>query len=381
MPGSRTRVCVVTGGHWAAVMGGAQYQAKCLVDEMLVDGSFDVFYLARDIDPGFEPEGYEIRQIAKPNFLTRKSFLFDAPFLLHQLKAIDPDVVYQRGLQPYTGIIAHYCRRKNKPFVFQIAHDFDVSHDGWERRHRRPVIKRLEMTVSRYGLEHATHIIAQTRTQADLLSANYRKQASGVVRNFHPFPHDPIEKPSEPVQVVWIANFKPFKRPEAFVDLAEKMQVLKDVRFVMIGRPGASSLYKGLHERIAAAPNISYMGELPLAKVNEVLSESHIFVNTSTAEGFPNTFIQAWLRRAVVVSLDVDTDGVLKRNQAGYLAGNAGQLERIVRRLVAEEDEREAMAARSDAYCREMHSSSNARFLLDLFRERPSIGEKPCFHC
>ena len=56
--------------------------------------------------------------------------------------------------------------------------------------------------------------------------------------------------------------------------------------------------------------------------MNRLLARSHIFVNTSTHEGFPNTFIQSWLREVVVVSLQVDPDQVLERQQVGIAAGS-----------------------------------------------------------
>lgn len=371
MSSDRLRVCVITGGHWAAVMGGAQYQAKCLVDEMIAEGTLDVIYLAKQVNPDFRPVGYDLLQIAKPSAWSRKSFLLDAPALTKCLREVNPDVVYQRGLQPYTGVAARFCRRHGRRFIFQIAHDFDVSRSGWEAQEWRRPLKGLEMSVARYGLRRADHVIAQTRRQAELLQTNFGIRASGIMGNFHPLPAEQPLKASSPLQVAWIANFKPFKRPEVFVDLAEELSDLRDVRFVMIGRLGDERRYRGLVERIRSLGNIDYLGELPLDDVNSVLASSHVFVNTSTAEGFPNTFVQSWLRRAVVVSLDVDTDGVLETERGGFLARNREQLGNIVRKLATEPSLRESMATQAESYARTHHSSRNASVLLDLIR-RPS---------
>jgi hypothetical protein len=35
-PARKIRLCIVMGSHWAAQMGGAQYQAKCLLDALSV---------------------------------------------------------------------------------------------------------------------------------------------------------------------------------------------------------------------------------------------------------------------------------------------------------------------------------------------------------
>lgn len=42
----RVRLCMVLGGHWAAQMGGAQFQAKCILDVLAEDGRFETAYVA-----------------------------------------------------------------------------------------------------------------------------------------------------------------------------------------------------------------------------------------------------------------------------------------------------------------------------------------------
>ncbi len=53
-----------------------------------------------------------------------------------------------------------------------------------------------------------------------------------------------------------------------------------------------------------------FCGAISQQEVNAELANAHVLVNTSLYEGFPNTFIQAWMRRTVVVSLNVNPDGI-----------------------------------------------------------------------
>jgi hypothetical protein len=47
---------------------------------------------------------------------------------------------------------------------------------------------------------------------------------------------------------------------------------------------------------ILPVQNLEYVGPVSLEEVNVWLARSSIFVNTSLPrQGFPNTFIQAWL--------------------------------------------------------------------------------------
>jgi glycosyltransferase involved in cell wall biosynthesis len=99
---------------------------------------------------------------------------------------------------------------------------------------------------------------------------------------------------------------------------------------------------------ILPVQNLEYVGQLSLEEVNVWLARSSIFVNTSLPrEGFPNTFIQAWLRSVPVVSLNFDPDDINTTQDIGFLSKTSDNLERDVRVLVSSEQTRLEMGARA----------------------------------
>ena len=68
--------------------------------------------------------------------------------------------------------------------------------------------------------------------------------------------------------------------------------------------------------------------------MNALLARSHLLGNTSLHEGFPNTFIRAWMRAVPVASLQVNPDGVLDRASVGICAGSEDELANAVRSLL-----------------------------------------------
>ncbi|MBC8453669.1 glycosyltransferase family 4 protein, partial [PVC group bacterium] len=117
------------------------------------------------------------------------------------------------------------------------------------------------------------------------------------------------------------------------------------------GRAGDKRYHAILKEKAEELSNLSYCGHLSLAKVNDLLSNASIFINTSLPrEGFPNTFIQSWMRETPVVSLEFDPDGLIEKNGLGFLSGSASQLKRDVESLLENEENRGAMGRRAREY-------------------------------
>jgi len=117
---------------------------------------------------------------------------------------------------------------------------------------------------------------------------------------------------------------------------------------------------------MAEAANLEYLGEKPIEDVNKVLCGAHVFVNTSKYEGFPNTFIQAWLRKVPVVSLNVDPDDVLKKEKIGFHSKNFNQMVKDTTKLIKDERLRNNMGERAQKYTSKNHSLANIQKIVDL---------------
>jgi glycosyltransferase involved in cell wall biosynthesis len=287
----------------------------------------------------------------------------DTPSLYRTLREIDPCLIYQRVACSHTGICAFYSQRHSVPLLWHVAHDTDVTRETLDPA-RNFVRLHLEKWAIEYGLKHATRIVVQTRHQDELMKKNYGRSADAVIYNFHPPATETIDK-SGPLTVVWIANLKPWKRPEVFVRLAESFIGRNDVRFIMVGASapaiGKVRAWQGaLMRSIEAAPNLQYVGHKTLAEVNELLARAHIFVNTSTHEGFPNSFVRAWLRDVAVVSLSVDPDRVSEQRQVGIAAGSESELAAAVRTLTDKADVLAGYVLRGRDHATANHSLRNA---------------------
>lgn len=364
------RVCIVGENHAIARMAGVEYQVQLLADEFCRRPGVSLSYVARRIPTGAAAEAlpYRLIRIGSEAGIRRRAVFFDAGDLRRALEELQPDVIYQQGRLSYTGVCAKYAIRAGIPFFFHVAHEFDLNH-RWVTLRWSPntPFDIVEYLVGDWGLKHASHVIVQSDRQGRLLRENLGITAAAVIRNFQPLPESLPVKPPGPLQIFWVANLKDFKRPALFVELAESFADRSDLVFVMAGRPATERRFVPLMAKIPKVPNLKYLGELPIDRVNQVMDGAALHVNTSSFEGFPNTFLQAWARGAVVASLAVDPDEEgMEALGIGYCAGSMDRLRTIIDELSRAPDKRRAIAERAFAFVHAKHGLAEGSRLVDL---------------
>jgi len=351
-------------------MGGAEYQLKCLLDKIGPADGFTIYYLTRKYDPALRPESYKIVSIAKHKGIRRYGTFFDVFNLLKLLNKIKPDIIYQRVGCAYTGIAGYYAKQNNCKMVWHIASDSDVAFFQ-NRKSLSSGFRYIDKKILEYGIKSSCYIIAQTTQQAELLKNRYGRTPTTIIRNFHPLPQERIKK-TNPIKIVWVANFKRLKQPEYFIRLSNDLtHVGEKVECIMIGAPASSDFewQCSLQNEINKIAHLMYLGVLPQQDVNAILAKAHIFVNTSTYEGFPNTFIQAWMRKVPVVSLHCNPDGVLNKQRIGFICDNyKNMLEKVVE-LIKNPLLRNEMGIKAQTYAFKKHSEKNSVDLIELFKE------------
>jgi glycosyltransferase involved in cell wall biosynthesis len=82
-------------------------------------------------------------------------------------------------------------------------------------------------------------------------------------------------------------------------------------------------LLQQVRARASMLDNLDLYEDVPWSKIDNYFARARVFVNTSTYEGFPNTFVQAALHGAPVVSWRVDPDQLLSTGQLGLCAGES----------------------------------------------------------
>jgi glycosyltransferase involved in cell wall biosynthesis len=344
--------------------GGAELQAWLI--SQIIEEVHEVFFIS--LQPfkcqTLKNNHVRIYEITPPKFPRIGNIWFLAKNQIIQiLKKENPDFIYQRVLYSGTGIAALYCMNTSCKLIWHVANNPDVEKIKLSFS-RRYLLDLIEKKYSVYGIKNADRIVGQTNFQNHLLEKNYNRNCDLILPNLHYLPNDEIVKGVN-VKIVWVANNKKAKQPDIFVWLADQFISMENIQFIMIGRPNPAyqiDSFNKLH------PNLKILGDLPLNKVNEILATSHIFVNTSLYEGFPNTFIQAWMRKVPVISLHADIDNFLKDRQFGFLSNTKQQLVQDINLLIKNKEMRVDMGIKASKYAFNYYSiESRKSEILELF--------------
>jgi glycosyltransferase involved in cell wall biosynthesis len=275
------------------LVGGAEVQQAVLARILRVDG-YRVSVLSADYG---QPErvdcsGIEVYRLPEVGQRGVKGLRFIYPRMtdiVKHLKTIDPDIVYMRAAGGLAAAAAWYARWHGKKFVYACASDMELRRDAeW------PAVRR-DAVAFRAGLRRADGILVQNAAQLKLLQDNYGREGQ-ILPNVYTEPG--ASRAAADGHVLWVGTIKPLKRPEMFIELARRFP---GRRFKMVGGPepdvgSATAYYEGVRQAAQQVPNLDFVGFVPFAQVGRFFDGASVLLNTSTTEGFPNTFLQAWMR-------------------------------------------------------------------------------------
>jgi glycosyltransferase involved in cell wall biosynthesis len=275
------------------------------------------------------------------------------------LRAVGADIFVMRCAWLQIGYARLACSLLRRKFVYMVAHDMDVSGE---------YARSLGIYEPLYegGLKRADAIVCQHADQVDVVRSRYQRDAR-LIRSVCPYPVS-IHNGGRRETILWIARVDSWKRPELFLDLATH---LPEQSFVLVGPPSQiePENLPRLLTRAKGIPNLRVLDGVPFHETLALFEGALVFVNTSSAEGFPNTFLQAAASGTPVVSWAVNPEGILDRYEMGYCADQDWtRFLEYVRLLCRDEALRRRLGENGRRYVQRFHDpGAITREYADLF--------------
>ena len=298
------------------VFGGAEVDLYMLATELAKDAGFEVSFITADYGQAAVETIADVKIIKSLDF--KKSSLRGAWDIWHAMKKVDADIYMLKTASPGVALAAVFCQTHKSIFTYRTAAAAEC--DGTYRRNHP-----LTGSAFNWSLRRAGAVFAQNADDRDNL-----KKTIGVNAVVIPNGHIMVPlKLTAGYSILWVGRSDRVKRPDLFLEMAKAMPKEK---FTMICQQATGDNgYEKLKSQAAGINNVEFIERVPLAEIDKYFSAAKIFVNTSNAEGFPNTFIQACKNGTAIVSLSVNPDGFLDKYNCGQSCG--GDLGKLIESL------------------------------------------------
>lgn len=331
----KRRLCIISRKAWwlfskntPPLIGGAEVQETILAKELVKCG-WEIVILCekRDVSQLNTLDGIKILPIihfgSKGGSII--SILNTCYTFIYGLIKSRCFICYQRNPDRYSGVIAIICRLLKKKYIIAGAHD-----RAFFQKQENNLFPKWHYMSFRIGVKLADKIIAQNRIQQQLILENFNRKST-IYHNI--FNIAKLTKEKE--YVLWVAGLMDVKRPEVYIQLANDHP---DINFIMVASPRQRLEYfKRLRCIANGINNIKIYGHLPFYEADALFDRACLFVNTSTQEGFPNTFLQAWSRGVPVLSF-VNPDNLLTELGLGVVANNYDDMSQKLDYIIKKSD-------------------------------------------
>ena len=307
---AKRHICFVAPYAWPvlardaslAIVGGAEVQ-QCILMRLLARQGWRVSLISLDFGQSDEAEvdGVRVFKTFKPDAgVPVLRFVHPRLTAVWQaLRKVGADIYYLRSTSMITSVSDAFCRRTGRRSIYAAASDDDFVPDSRQIRYAR------DRWLYRRGLSRVDRIVVQNQTQLDACRSFFKRDPV-LIPSCYELPAD--AQPRNGNNVLWVGRMDEGKRPELAVEVARR---LPHRRFVIIGGapPGdaaRTALFEKVRSEAAKLHNVEMTGFMPLDQVERRFDTARVLINTSSYEGMPNTFLQAWARGVpVVATVDV----------------------------------------------------------------------------
>ena len=285
----------------------------------------------------------------------RKISAIFEPIKIIYLILCNPDVVLTRSDDRLKWIL-YLSKKMRFKLVYMLAHDHDtqINYDKGLNK-----FQSLLMDIK--------YIIAQNELQRNNYHRHFNNTMIPIIPNIWITKLFENEIGETTYDFIWVANFKSMKRPEWYIELATN---LPEFKFAMVGAPQDIALFENCKVKAKSITNLNFLGYKSFIETTKLIYSSKILINTSEAEGFPNTFLQAWSNNIPTIAT-VDPRSVIENYDLGFFVKSLKELIEKSRILITDQRLLESKRSKINSYFSKMHDPEiNYAILSDFINDK-----------
>jgi glycosyltransferase involved in cell wall biosynthesis len=288
------------------VQGGAELDTYMIATELARDNRFDVHFITGDYG---QQDVTNFENVTIYKTVDLKLPVRSVLSIWQALKKADCDIYFKKGASLVTTLVALFCRIRHKPFVLRTAQDIECNgvyiNRSW-----------LRGRAFMWTLKLANAVFVQSD-----INKRHLEQTTGVSAVIVPNGHRiSVQSEQNRSYILWVGRSASVKEPEKFINLAQETQTEQFVMICQRAGDDNTIIYGDLVAKAETVANLKFIERVPFHEIDDYFRQAKVLVNTSTTEGFPNTFIQACEYGTPILSLKVNPDDFLNRYRCGLCA-------------------------------------------------------------
>jgi glycosyltransferase involved in cell wall biosynthesis len=280
-------------------------------------------------------------------------------------KSLRPDLLFVLGMNNEAKEVEQFCSESKIPYIFGCASDADLS----EKFYKNSAEKDNSGNDCKGYWEvitNAATVLVQSRPQEKMLKKIFNRDGFLL--------HNPIDLTKQhrrnnavSSDVLWVGKSSAIKQPELVTALAKQFPSKK---FLMILNNTAPEYWNKI--KTEAPSNAEIIESIGANEIESFFEQTRILINTSTVEGFPNTFLQAAKYGKPIISLFADPDKMLEKYNSGICCN--GSIEMMYAALAKLLDDEKEYAGKSMAAVEYVNAYHDKKKIVDtLFRQMQLI--------
>lgn len=329
------------------VFGGGEVQLYLLARELAKNSSYRIVALVgkRLSDPVVEQIGGVIL-IKAFSFGARSSGLISGLSFLRALMRTKADIYQLKGPGGVFTLPTYLAAKLKRARMVTVLTNDPQTKASYLKD--APLRYRFS---HRWQLCSADALIAQHQSQLEGVRNDYGVRGVRVIPSLVKVPE--VYPETTRRFILWVGRPDKNKQPEVFFELA---RLLPQEKFLMVLAASREKTQKNLLTRASSISNLSLEFKTPYEQMSGLYRKAKLLVNTSSSEGFPNVFVEAWAQGAPVFSLNVNPAGAFDHQRIGLFAdGDRGRLASAIERITSRPKLLEEMSRASYRYVKSRH--------------------------
>lgn len=283
---------------------------------------------------------------------------------LRKLSQIDSDIYYTRGSPKHTIPTSVFCNIYGKKHVHALAGPHYIDPD---LPYRQSLKGKVIYWCFIQAIKHTSEIVCLKERQKNLLDRHYNLNSRVIPLGYPDVSKNDLLDYNSREYYLWVGRLvKNPKQPLKFIKIAS---CLPDQRFLMVAKrmPNNESLSDEVRRHSNRLNNLSIEFDVNPFKMDRYYRNAKGLINTSTFEGFGNSYLEAWRYGVPAFTTDYNFP-LLTANNIGYNAKSIQDLTRFISRTEKCPPKLKRMSENARQYfCTHHHINKIGKEHEDLF--------------